>query len=159
MDSRKRLRRRHDETSKSHESGMSTFLDALGAEGMTKRISTEMDEVERYFADREARDPEFKRSYEEVAPTVDLWLALHDARHASGLTQAQVAARMGVSQAQVARIERQGNESYTLNTLRRYVRALGDGFKLNVTISRPDGQELGSPLPDRYAATKQQPVK
>jgi hypothetical protein len=113
-----------------------------------------LDDADRLWARMEKERPEFRRIFEEVAPTVDLWLALHDARHASGLTQAQVAGRMGVSQAQVARVERQGNESYTLNTLRRYVRALGDGFRLNVTITTPDGQELGTPVPPRPAGKK-----
>ncbi len=44
-----------------------------------------------------------------------------------GLTQAAMAKRLGVSQAQVSRIEKQGYDAYTLNTLRKYVRALGKG--------------------------------
>ena len=47
-----------------------------------------------------------------------------EARQQTGLTQAEVAKRLGVSQAQVARIEKRGYESYTLNTLRRYPQAL-----------------------------------
>ncbi len=118
-----------------------------------------MDDLDRYVAERERREPNFRDTYEEVAPTVDLWLALNEARHVSGLTQAQVAQHMGVSQAQVARILRQGNESFTLNTLRRYVRALGEGFRLNVTISTPDGRELGTPLPERFPAKKKSAAK
>ena len=110
------------------------------------------------FWEKQFADPQFRRVYEEETPKFDLWLALHDAKHASGLTDAQVAEHMGVSRSQVARILTQGNEPYSLYTLRRYVRALGDGFRLNVTISTPDGQELGAPLPDRLA-NKPLPVK
>jgi transcriptional regulator with XRE-family HTH domain len=105
------------------------------------------------------KDPEYRKAYEEEAPKFDLWLALNYARRDAGLTQAQVAERMGVSQPQVARVERQGNEAYTLNTLRRYVRALGDGFRLNVTIITPDGKELGTPLPERFPAPKKKAAK
>jgi transcriptional regulator with XRE-family HTH domain len=59
-------------------------------------------------------------------------LQLVEARQDAGLSQAEVAKRLGVSQAQVARIEKRGYDAYTLNTLRRYVQALGDEFSLEV---------------------------
>ncbi len=82
-------------------------------------------------------DPENRRLYEEEAVKLDLWLQLVEARMDAGLTQAEMAKRMGVSQAQVARIEKKGYDSYTLNTLRRYVKALGEGFKLEVRVLTP----------------------
>jgi predicted transcriptional regulator len=45
---------------------------------------------------------------------------------------------LGVSQPQVARIEKRGYDAYTLNTLRRYVNALGEGYALEVHIRRPE---------------------
>ena len=68
---------------------------------------------------------EAKALYEEEAAKKELWLQLVEARQAAGLTQAELARRLGVSQAQVARIEKCGYDAYTLNTLRRYVQALG----------------------------------
>jgi predicted transcriptional regulator len=49
-----------------------------------------------------------------------------------------MAERIGVSQAQVARIEKRGYDAYTLNTLRRYVTALGEGFSLEVKVHIPE---------------------
>jgi DNA-binding XRE family transcriptional regulator len=89
-----------------------------------------------YWA-RQLADPEFRRVYEEESRKKQLWLALVEARQAAGLTQAEVARRLGVSQAQVARIEKRGYESYTLNTLRRYVSALGEGFSVEVVVHKP----------------------
>lgn len=86
---------------------------------------------------KQMHDPAFRREYEEEAKKKELWLALVDARLAAGLTQAQLADRLGVSQAQVARFEKRGYDAYTLNTLRRYVHALGDGFSVEVTIGLP----------------------
>lgn len=83
-------------------------------------------------------DPESRRLYEEEAAKSELWLQLVEARQAAGLTQAELAERLGVSQAQVSRIEKRGYDAYTLNTLRRYVQALGDGFTLNVTVERQE---------------------
>jgi transcriptional regulator with XRE-family HTH domain len=79
-------------------------------------------------------DPETRRIYEEEAAKKALWLQLVEARQAAGLTQQELARRLGVSQAQVARIEKRGYDAYTLTTLRRYVQALGDDFALEVTI-------------------------
>ena len=72
---------------------------------------------------------------------MDLWLQLVEARQAAGLTQADVATRMGVSQAQVARIEKRGYDASPLQSLRRYVQALGDGFSLEVRVHQAPRQE------------------
>src|SRR3990170_4486361 len=77
------------------------------------------------WADSLVATEEGRRLYEEEAAKKELWLQLVEARQQAGLTQAEVAKRLGVSQAQVARIEKRGYDSYTLNTLRRYVQALG----------------------------------
>ena len=81
-------------------------------------------------------DPEFRALYEHEAQKKELWLQLVEARMASGLTQREMAKRLNVSQAQVARIEKAGYDCYTLNTLRRYVEALGSDFRLEVAIKR-----------------------
>ncbi len=86
-------------------------------------------------------DPEYRKIYEEEAAKSELWLQLVEARQAVGLTQKQMAERIGVSQAQVARIEKEGYDAYTLNTLRRYVAALGDDFELEVRVHRRELEE------------------
>lgn len=78
--------------------------------------------------------PELRQVYEEEAAKKELWLQLVEARQAAGLTQAELAQRLGVSQAQVARLERRGYDAYTLSSLRRYVDALGAGFHLEVSV-------------------------
>ncbi len=81
-------------------------------------------------------DPEYRRLYEEEAAKSELWLQVVEVRQAAGLTQAELARRMGVSQAQVARIEKRGYDAYTLNTLRRFIKAVGDEFELDVSVRR-----------------------
>lgn len=87
------------------------------------------------------QNPEYQTVYEEEAAKSELWLQLVEARQEAGLTQKQLAERLGVSQAQVARLEQEGYDAYTLNTLRRYVSALGDEFELEVRIHRREGSE------------------
>ena len=86
-------------------------------------------------------DPELRAIYEEEAAKMELWLQLVEARQAAGLTQKEVAERLGVSQAQVARIEKRGYDAYTLRTLQRYVKALGDNFKLEIAIQQVDDSD------------------
>src|SRR5437588_5014906 len=88
----------------------------------------------RAWQDNLLADPEFRAVYEEEAAKKELWLQLVEARQAAGLTQAELGERLGVSQAQVARIEKRGYDAYTLNTLRRYVQALGQEFSLEVRV-------------------------
>jgi len=56
-------------------------------------------------------------------------LLVRDARHAAGLTQAELAARLGVSQSAIAKLERDGCNP-TVETLDRTLRAAG--FRLQL---------------------------
>jgi predicted transcriptional regulator len=70
-----------------------------------------------------------------------MWLQLMEAHQAAGLTQVELARRPGVSQSQVARIEKRDYDAYILTTLRRYVQALGVGFSLEVRLRQPKPEE------------------
>lgn len=88
------------------------------------------------WQDKLRANPQYQAIYDDEAAKSELWLQLVEARMAAGLTQAELAKRLGVSQAQVARIEKRGYDAYTLNSLRRYVQALGEGFSLEVKVHR-----------------------
>lgn len=82
-------------------------------------------------------NPDYRAVYEEEAAKKELWLQLIEARQAAGFTQQKLAQRLGVSQAQVARMEKRGYDAYTLTSLRKYIKALGKGFSLKVTVEEP----------------------
>ncbi len=102
-----------------------------------KSIAEEGERRYQQWRDNLRTNPEYQAVYEEEAAKGELWLQLVEARQTAGLTQAQMAERLGVSQAQVARIEKRGYDSYTLNSLRRYVAALGEGFALEIRVKTP----------------------
>jgi transcriptional regulator with XRE-family HTH domain len=87
-------------------------------------------------------DPEYRAIYEEEAAKSELWLQLVEARQAAGLSRAQMAKRLGVSQADVARIEERGYDTSTLNELRRYVQVLDPDFVLEVSIRRREPTDI-----------------
>lgn len=81
-----------------------------------------------YVAKRSAKDKKFKVAYDALEDEFTALAALVHARTEAGLTQADVAERMGVKQPVVARIESslgKKDHSPSLNTLRRYAEACG----------------------------------
>jgi transcriptional regulator with XRE-family HTH domain len=56
-------------------------------------------------------------------------LLIRDARRAAGLTQAELAARLGVSQSAIAKLEREGSNP-TVQTLDRVLRPTGHRLQL-----------------------------
>ncbi len=91
-------------------------------------------------------NPENRAIYEEEAAKKELWLQLVEARQKAGITQVELARRLGVSQAQVARMEKRGYDAYTLNSLRRYVQALGEGFSLDIAVRWNMPQQASSQI-------------
>lgn len=78
-----------------------------------------------------------------------MWLA--DLRRAAGLTQCQLAERLGVSQSWVSQVE--SETDVRLSTLAAYVAALGSDLRLRVQF--PDGHEadLTRPAPTALPVT------
>lgn len=70
------------------------------------------------------RDPAFHREYGALAEEFAIAQELIKARTRAGLTQAQVAKRMGTTQSVVARLE-SGAAKPSLSTLVRYAKATG----------------------------------
>lgn len=74
-------------------------------------------------------DAAYRREYEALDEEFSLIAAMLDARQKAGLTQAQVAERMGVSQPVVAKLEA-GRSNVSINTLQRYAQATGCKLKV-----------------------------
>jgi DNA-binding XRE family transcriptional regulator len=72
-------------------------------------------------------DPVVKAEYDALAPEFELLRMMLQARQAAGLSQAEVAARMGTKASAVARLESallNGKHSPSISTLRRYAKAV-----------------------------------
>lgn len=74
--------------------------------------------------DRLLADPEVKGEYDRLGPVYEVVGALIDARHEAGLTQAQVAERMGTKQSVIARLEN-AHRMPSLHMVARYAAAVG----------------------------------
>ena len=81
------------------------------------------------------KDPEFRAAYAAQFDEFAALDALLTARKAAGLTQAEVAARMGIKPSSLARIEGSlGNHKHSpsLETLRKYARACGKRLEIRL---------------------------
>ena len=88
--------------------------------------------------------PEVKAEYDAQAEEFALLDELLRARHQAGLTQAEVAARMGTKTPAVARLEAGGGSrrhSPSVATLRKYARAVG--CRLEIRLRPCDGGKFG----------------
>jgi transcriptional regulator with XRE-family HTH domain len=73
-------------------------------------------------------DPEFKREYDALEGEFSLFDELLRARQEAGLTQAEVAERMGTKASAIARLEAGGGSnkhSPSIATLRKYAEVVG----------------------------------
>ena len=82
-------------------------------------------------ARRWMKESSFKKGYDALEEEFSLASQLIEARSRAGLTQAEVAERMGTSQSSVARLE-SGAAKPSLSTLRRYAKATGTTVKIKM---------------------------
>src|SRR6266849_8100138 len=89
------------------------------------------------FKARALRRPEVKKAYDDLAEEFAFLDEILKARAESGLTQAEVAARVGTTQSAIARLESAApKHSPSIATLRRYARALG--YKLEIRLIKEE---------------------
>jgi ribosome-binding protein aMBF1 (putative translation factor) len=94
--------------------------------------------AERVFA-KARTNPAYRRAYSALDGEFTLVASLIRARLAAGLTQAEVARRMGTTQAVVARLEAGGREPST-RTLRRFADATGHRLTIAFAPMSPAGK-------------------
>ncbi len=76
------------------------------------------------------QDPAFKKAYEALGGEFAVANELIRARASAGLTQAQVAERMGTKQSAVSQIE--GGRNISLARLRAYAKAVGREVEISL---------------------------
>jgi HTH-type transcriptional regulator / antitoxin HipB len=105
-----------------------------------------MDDLDRLVARLKAEDPEFAERYERGYQAFRLGAMLQLAREDAGMTQEQVAQRMGTKKSAISRIENHAGD-LRLSTLQRYAEAVGRELVI----------ELGLPGDARAAVRRKPP--
>lgn len=91
-----------------------------------------MSDLDRYVSERKKRDPDFAEGYETGYQNFRLGVILRQMREQAGLTQEDIAHRMGERKAAISGIENHAQEM-RLSVLGKYAEALGK--KLSIRIS------------------------
>lgn len=86
------------------------------------------------------KNPEYKKAYDALEDEFAIADALIKARSKIGLTQQDIAERLGITQPSVARIE--SGKNISLKTLQRYANAIGCKVQLSIVPSRRSSQPL-----------------
>ena len=79
-------------------------------------------------------NPKVKAEYESLAPEFEISAELVRARVRAGLSQAELATRMGTSQSTIARLE-SGQTLPSTKTLLRYAQATGSKFQVRLSAA------------------------
>jgi transcriptional regulator with XRE-family HTH domain len=97
------------------------------------------------FRSRAFRRVDVRKAYEDLGEEFAFLDEVLRARARAGLTQAEVAKRVGTTQSAIARLESgAGKHSPSIATLQRYARALG--FRLEVRLIRARGNGVSKRL-------------
>lgn len=76
------------------------------------------------YVKKQLKTPSVRKAYEEETKVLNIGLQLANQRKLKGLTQAQVAKKIGTSTPQLSRTERRP-ENVNMRTLMRYAEAVG----------------------------------
>jgi ribosome-binding protein aMBF1 (putative translation factor) len=68
--------------------------------------------------------PEFKKAWHDLDPEFELLESMLKARHRKGISQAELAKKMGTRQSAISRLERRGYGKATVETLKKIADAL-----------------------------------
>jgi predicted transcriptional regulator len=86
------------------------------------------------LADEWMKDPEFKAEYDRLGPEFEIATELIQARLRAGLSQVELAERMGTSQSAIARLE-SGQTLPSTKTLLRFAEATSSKVELRLSAA------------------------
>lgn len=99
-----------------------------------KKNSMDFHSFDRYLKEK-LRDPEFRRGYEEEKNKLALGYKIRFVRERLGMTQQELAGRIGTRQSNISRLEF-GNYNFTVEMLRKIANALNMQLEVRL-IQKP----------------------
>ena len=93
------------------------------------------------YLEEQLQDPEFKKKFEQAGEAWEVAFQLTALRKARGISQKQLAEKIGTSQQQISRLESPTYQGHSLSMLRRVVEALGGSLKVEILLKPHDDAE------------------
>jgi transcriptional regulator with XRE-family HTH domain len=89
------------------------------------------------YLEEQLKDPDFAERFRKAGEAWDVALQIAALREDSGLSQAELAKRVGTSQQQISRLESPNYEGHSLRMLRRVAEVLGADVKVKIYRQKP----------------------
>ena len=106
------------------------------------------------YLEEQLNDPAFASRFEKAGEAWDVALQLAALRKASGMSQKELAERVGTSQQQISRLESPAYEGHSLSMMRRVAEALGATLRVEILRSGPQKGSAIAEDPVRYGRRK-----
>jgi HTH-type transcriptional regulator/antitoxin HipB len=90
-----------------------------------------MSDLDRYIKGRKKTDPDFARGFDEGYRDFKIGVILRQAREEAGLTQEELADRVGTQKTAISRIENHA-EDIKLSTIQKVAKALGKNLEISL---------------------------
>ena len=90
-----------------------------------------MSDLDRYIKSRKNIDPDFARGFDEGYRDFKIGVILRQAREEAGLTQEELADRVGTQKTAISRIENHA-EDIKLSTIQKVAKALGKSLEISL---------------------------
>jgi transcriptional regulator with XRE-family HTH domain len=91
---------------------------------------------DRYLEDQ-LKNPDFAARFKKAGQAWEVAMQLAELRKDSGLSQKELASRLGTSQQQISRLESPDYKGHSLSMIRRVAEALGATVKVRIEKKRP----------------------
>ena len=88
------------------------------------------------YLKKQFKDPDFTERFKKAGEAWDVSLKLASLRKTSGLSQKELAKRVGTSQQQISRLESPAYEGHSLSMLRRVAEVLGATLYVEIQPNR-----------------------
>ena len=91
-----------------------------------------MSDLEIYIDKRKRKDPEFSEGFEQGYKEFKIGVLLKQAREQAGLSQEELAKKLGTQKTAISRIENHAQD-IKLSTIQKVARALGKNLEVRIT--------------------------
>ncbi|MFA5387179.1 MAG: helix-turn-helix transcriptional regulator [Candidatus Paceibacterota bacterium] len=96
---------------------------------MKNKKMQEEDSFQKYLASQ-LKDPEFKKYYDEYGKQLEISYQILKLRKKKGISQAELAKKIGTKQSNIARIEA-GKQNFSINTLEKIAKVFDRSLKID----------------------------
>src|SRR4030042_2525190 len=89
------------------------------------------------YLEEQLKDPDFAERFKKAGEAWDVAIKLASLRKSSGMSQKELAKRVGTSQQQISRLESPSYEGHSLSMLRRVAEVLGETIHVEIKPQNP----------------------